>query len=78
MGESDGIKDILNLMVGLPSHLLLIAHVMVREYGGIKANIAYHEHLPKSYSFQIWKFGIVSWGQSWPSCYGPLPLLLCL
>ena len=36
MGETEAIKDILNILVTLPCHIILIAHIMIRQTNNIK------------------------------------------
>jgi hypothetical protein len=44
MGESEAIKDLLNILVSLPAHCILIAHVMVRTTNDIKSGKQLVEH----------------------------------
>lgn len=37
MGETEAIKDILNILVTLPCHIILIAHLMIKQTTDIKA-----------------------------------------
>ena len=43
MGETEAIKDLLNILVTLPCHIILIAHIMVRQTNNIKTGESFVE-----------------------------------
>lgn len=43
MGESEAIKDILNILVGLPCHVIMIAHLQLRQINDITSGKSWTE-----------------------------------